>query len=76
MIPRRRLDWSDHGHDFGNCVCRPGMGMFRKNRPRGSHPSSSCGLCAGLRGMRRKENRTDRYFKNYYILEGLNEYES
>jgi hypothetical protein len=71
MTKRWRQEWILHGRNFGDCHCGAGMGTMRKHRPRESHPSSSCGLCAFERTLRRREKRTDRYAQRALIRDEL-----
>lgn len=61
MVKRWRIEWEKHGRDFGNCHCGRGMGTMRKHRPRESHSSSKCRVCALERLMVRKARRQARY---------------
>lgn len=71
MVKRWRLEWSLHGNNFGNCHCGAGIGTMRKHRPRESHPSSSCRLCAGMRDGARMDRRRERYTARAVIREGF-----
>jgi hypothetical protein len=71
MVKRWRQEWVNHGRNFGNCHCGAGAGTMRKHRPNESHPSSSCGLCAGQRAMARQTRRRERYTARTVILENM-----
>jgi len=78
MMKRLQKDWIDWYNNrrhwmkaFDSVTYPSSLGHMRKHRVYESHPSSSCGLCAGLRGMRRRESRTFRYTKRSTIMEGL-----
>lgn len=71
MVKRWRQEWLIHGRDFGNCHCGEGMGSMRKHRPRESHPSSSCGICALARDWAKQKRRRERYAAKDVIAEAV-----
>lgn len=73
MLRRWRQEWEIHGRDFGTCHCGLGMGTLRKHRPRESHPSSSCRLCARERFWARQARRRARYAARSFIEAGLSD---
>jgi hypothetical protein len=73
MLKRWRQEWEIHGRDFANCRCGLGMGTMRKHRPRESHPSSSCRLCALERSWAHQIRRRARYGARSVINEALSE---